>query len=158
MKKAQIIKATMMLILSGVIYQKSVSQPAFSYYPVNNMIGIKSGVDKKYSFEYRASFFGERSEFGGQYGIYQDVSFVLRKSKNNKINFIKNAGAGYGYNNNSSDFVSVFVAGGIEFLPFEKSGWLIISAEFTPIVRIYNNYSRLNLEPKLAIGILLKKN
>ncbi|MFH1121945.1 MAG: hypothetical protein V1775_19160 [Bacteroidota bacterium] len=145
------------VIILSVIFlaEQTEAQVRLGFYPFNNTIGASTGSFNKANLELRTAIFYSSSD-EGSFGMEPEVLATFRISGNDFYRLFTGIGAGYGYNNPGSGYVSALIPFGFELKPIEKLPGLLIHTEISPVVRFYDGYSTLKLQPRLGFCIGLQ--
>lgn len=145
----------LLIILAIVsLSERSEAQVRLNLYPFNNTLGVSIGSFQTTNLELRTAVFFSSSD-EGSFGLEPEVIATFRISGNDFYRLFIGLGAGYGYNNPGSGYVSALVPLGFSIKPFEKLPEFLIQTEISPAFRFYEDYSTLKLQPRLGFCIEL---
>lgn len=135
-----------------IISENASAQTSLCLYPYNNALGISFGKTDKLNFEVRTTIFYSNAD-GNSFGMEPEIITTFRISGNKIYRLFTGVGVGYGYNYPGAGYGSVILPLGFSIKPLDKLPAFTIHTEISPVLRFYEGYNTLKLQPRLGLCI-----
>jgi hypothetical protein len=135
-----------------IISEKASAQTSLCLYPFNNALGVSFGKSDKLNLEVRTTIFYSNAD-GNSFGLEPEIITTFRISGNEIYRLFAGIGIGYGYNYPGAGYGSVILPLGFNIKPVEKLPAFVIHTELSPVLKFYDGYNTLKLQPRLGLCI-----